>query len=660
MRMYKSGVEMLGCALRSISLWKCDSFIRTQTVLHYKRRSFAVSTRLGRKTIHTLERVRFYTQGSDSEELLNVQMKQAVALQSTAKGDASELPSDKPERAAPFYTHIQDCFSPTDVLDTLKRFPAPPQQQQQQHISSAFTRMWESMKKMTDEQRRYELRLMFEHPAFEELCDQATTNAWRMRSEDLAYSLLAIVKLGVSQNTRVVQTLLRVIQERLIQFDERSLSVLAGCIRDMDNSKNIQALRDALRLLLKDRIPEIQSVVVLQSMMQVVGKDSPTHLKKKLAMKALSMADKFSPPNTQYMFFSLAAMSLNFKPLLDVCSKKIAENVHEYPFSRLLAVLKSCHELHYRNFTLFSSVSEYVSNTFDMWSNKQVILFLLTFEELAFRPVALLDAFTERIMEKSDSLTLRDVLSVLKVFSLLSHDLKDNRQQFLNSITKVLESYFPKISMFELLKAVHYLGILDHFPQTALEKLLHHDTLEQLLQRGRQSDKVARWLQTLDLCLRLDGPHLPPTLMSIPDLQITVPAHELTVNQEVLCTVRGIMGSDAVQDSVLEQGVYFIDCVITQPHPHTKDCGSPECIRRIAVVCAPPASFCFGTTHPRASLAVKLRHLRKLHYEPVLVPVHEFSSQTEQEKIKMLQNLILPGQESSETQEIQKDHPTTQ
>ncbi len=40
--------------------------------------------------------------------------------------------------------------------------------------------------------------------------------------------------------------------------------------------------------------------------------------------KALSLADEFSPPNTQYMFSSLAAMDLNFKPLLDVCSRKIA------------------------------------------------------------------------------------------------------------------------------------------------------------------------------------------------------------------------------------------------------------------------------------------------------------------------------------------------
>ncbi len=57
----------------------------------------------------------------------------------------------------------------------------------------------------------------------------------------------------------------------------------------------------------------------------------------------------------------------------------------------------------------------------------QVILFLVTFENLLFRPVVLLDAFAERVIQKSDSLTLKDLLSVLKVFSFLNHDLKEKK-----------------------------------------------------------------------------------------------------------------------------------------------------------------------------------------------------------------------------------------
>lgn len=642
---------MLRCVLRSTSLWKCDAFIRTN-LLHFSIRSFAAS-HWDRITTQGLsfERVRYYSQPSEHGDLLNVQVKQTTKLQ---PADPSELPLEK---TAPFYTHLQDCFSPTDVLDTSHQFP-----ESQRHVSSTLTRMWETTKRMTDEQRRYELRLMFDHPGFEELCDRAATDTWRMRSDDLGYSLLAMVKLGVSQNTRVVQTLLRVIQERLNQFDERSLSVLAGSLRDMEDSKNVQALREALRLLLKDRISDIQRVVVLQSMMRAVGRDSPIHLKKQLAMKALSMTDKFSPPNTQYMFCSLAAMGLTFKPLLDVCSKKIAENVHEFPFNRLLAVLKSCHELRYRNYSLFSAVSEYVANTFDMWSNKQVILFLVTFEDLAFRPVAVLDAFAERILQKSDTLTLRDLLSILKVFSLLNHDLKDNGQEFLASITRGLESYLSKIFPTDLLKALHCLALLKHFPQTPLEKLFEQNTLDLLLLKGRQPGKVQNWLHSLDLCLRLDKPHLPSSLTSIPNLQVPAPAREIPVNQEVLSAVRGIVGNDAIQEGVLEQGVYFIDCVFTPSGqtegncgPNRDDFGSLECAERIAVVCAPLHSFCFGSTHPRGNLAVKLRHLKKLGYKPVLVPVHELNSQTEEEKIKILQKLICPIQESTEGQTVQQD-----
>ncbi|KAK7166747.1 hypothetical protein R3I93_006497 [Phoxinus phoxinus] len=651
--MYKSGLDMLRCALRSTSLW--TSFRWTPMSLCYKSRSFAVSSQLGRKRIqgHTLKQVRYYSQSG--HDVLNVTIKQTAASPETSE------PLDKAERT-PFYSHLQNCFCPTDVLDTLKEFPAS-----QHLISNILTRIWESTKKLTDEQRSCELRLMYEHPGFEEVCERAVTEAWRMKSDDLAYSLMAVVNLGVSQNTRVVQTLLRVIQERVDQFDIKALSVLASCIQEMEDCRNVLALKEALRLLLKDRIPEIQSVVVLQSMMRAVGKNSPIHLKKQLATKTLSLADEFSPPNSQYMFSSLASMGLNFKPLLDVCSKNIAENVHEFPFGRLLPVLKSCHELRYRNYTLFSSVSEYMANTFDMWSNKQVILILVTFENLLFRPVVMLDLFAERIIQNPDSLTLKDLLSVLKVFSLLNHDLKEKQTEFLASVMKVLESYLPKMSSTDLLKAIYYLALLEHVPQAWLEKLLQQENLDQLLQKGKSRqipNKVQRWLHTLGLCMRLDQPQLPHSLRSIPDFHFTVPAHDFPVNQEMLSAIRSIVGNDAVQESVLEQSIYFIDCVITLPRPkeetcdlHAEDSGSPECAQRIAVVCAPPTSFCFGTTHPRASLVTKLRHLEKLGYKPVMVPVIELNSKTEEEKIQMLQKLIFPAQESSGTQEMLNNSP---
>lgn len=633
---------MLRFALRSTSLWKCDSFIWTQTSLFYKVNSFAASPQLGRKNTLSLKQIRFYNQHS-SQDAVDRQAKQTT--------DAVEV-SDQVDRT-PFSAHLQKCSCPSDVLDAVKHFPAS-----HNDLSSIFTRMRESTKKMTAEQQRCELQLMFEHPGFREVCDRVVTDAWRMRCDDLAYTLLAIINLGVSQHTRIVQTLLRVIQERLNQFDIRSLSVLAAGIQQMENGNNVQALREALGLLLKDRVPEIGNVVVLQNMMRAVGKNSPKELKMQLAIKTLSLADEFSPPNTQYVFSSLAAMELNFKPLLNVCSKNIAENVHEFPISRLVMVLKSCYELQYRNYSLFSSISEYMTNTFDMWSNKKVILLLLTFEDLCFRPVQLLDAFAERIIQKPDSLTLKDLLSVLKVFSMLNHELKERKTEFLDCITKVLESYLSKMTPSELLKVNYYLALMEHFHQMLLNKLMQQETLEQLLQTDKPSNKALRWLHTINLCLQLDKPQLLSSTSSKPQLNITVPAFEATANQEMLSAVRSIVGTHAVQDSVVEQSMYFIDCVITLPGEKEEtcglheDCGSPECNQRIAVICTQPNSFCFGTTHPRASLVMKLRHLEKLGYQPVLVPINELNSKTEEEKIKMLRRLIFSSHGSPESQKI--------
>lgn len=57
-----------------------------------------------------------------------------------------------------------------------------------------------------------------------------------------------------------------------------------------------------------------------------------------------------------------------------------------------------------------------------------MLLILLEFKRLGFRPVALMDAFAERIVQKPDSFTLRDLQGVLKSYSFLNHHLKENQQ----------------------------------------------------------------------------------------------------------------------------------------------------------------------------------------------------------------------------------------
>lgn len=126
--------------------------------------------------------------------------------------------------------------------------------------------------------------------------------------------------------------------------------------------------------------------------------------------KALSMTDQFTLPNTQYMISTMASIGFYSKPLLNACSKKIIgnwcyyykphphiyivqshtfltlqfshlicllENLHGIPFNRLLTVLLSCRELHYRDFGMLTGISDYIGSVIDIWTNKQVTLAFL-------------------------------------------------------------------------------------------------------------------------------------------------------------------------------------------------------------------------------------------------------------------------------------------
>lgn len=118
-----------------------------------------------------------------------------------------EVPDIKTDLRDSFFREVKECRAPSDVLDLVDRCSVA-----SWCISSSLTRMWHTTKKMSDEQKRWELRLMAEHPTFEKLCHGARMSAPRMHSHNLAFTLLALVKLGVSQSSYVVQTILRVIQ----------------------------------------------------------------------------------------------------------------------------------------------------------------------------------------------------------------------------------------------------------------------------------------------------------------------------------------------------------------------------------------------------------------------------------------------------------------
>lgn len=158
-----------------------------------------------------VSRVRYYSQ----DDHFRAPVEQSLELQNPSKPRSlSESPGpSKSERKNLFFRQLEECSSPSDVLDLINN-----NMQTHRRVSHSLSRIWETTKKMSDDQRRYELKLMFEHQAFEELCQGVILEAPKMRTEDMAYSLLALVRLGVPHRSRVVQTLLRVIQvENLLE-----------------------------------------------------------------------------------------------------------------------------------------------------------------------------------------------------------------------------------------------------------------------------------------------------------------------------------------------------------------------------------------------------------------------------------------------------------
>lgn len=661
--------EVIRWGLRFCSrrfLWQQRSFPVTAPIKHTSFPSRQLAHICGTRQSQTcldkrlVSSVRFYSQGRTHSE--DLEEKEHLSSSLAESSLPTEIQSDETAsreiQRSPFLDRLQHCGSPSDVLDLTCLYSPTVRQ-----YSNCMTHMWSTTKKMTDEQRRYELQLMFEHPAFEKLLQGAMKSVGHMYNADIAFSLLCMVNLGVPQRSRVIQTFLRTCQENLNDFDEKSLSILSSCLERMEDRANVGALKKGIRLVVETRLPGITNVMSLQTVMRLVGKDAPLDLKRKLVGKALSMTDQFSLPNSQYMFSTMAAMDFNSKPLLDVCSKILKESVHDIPFNRLLTLLMSCRELRYRHFDLLTVISDHVASTIEMWTKKQVLLLLSVFEHLAFCPAALMETFAKKVIANPDALTLEDLLCVLRVYSKLNYDLQHQRQQFLDSLSLPLESYLPKMSEFELLKAVYHLCLLGHFPFAPLEQLLQSSTLEKFNNAApRFLPSQERMFQTINVCLRLDSPPLPQPLTVPPSVLGDPVSSSLSVNPRLSQGLKCVLGDQAdtmLQEMVVVENFYLLDAVITKPLPnHTsategssclgEECSPAESSQRIAVICAPQYWFCYGTSNPRGLLAAKIRHLKILGYNLVLVTEQEL--QSEENRTDFLRGRIFPEHHRSDTQ----------
>ncbi|XP_055082768.1 FAST kinase domain-containing protein 2, mitochondrial [Periophthalmus magnuspinnatus] len=557
-----------------------------------------------------------------------------------------------PKPNSPFMEELASCTSPSDVLDLTCRIPPTFLQ-----LSHCLSQIWSSTKKMSEEQRRMELRLMWEHAEWDRLLQRAVGGVSYLPNTHLVFALLALVNLGVGPKTRVVQTYLRAAQERINEFDDKNLSILSACLENLEEGTNVKALKQGIRILVEERLPRINNVVHLQTLMRLVGKDAPLKLKQKLESKALSLSDQFTLPNAQHMVSTMATLGFTSKPLLSICSHKISEHLSGVPFNRLLTVLVSCRELRYRDLQLLEAVSEYSATTIQVWNNKQLLLLLSSLEALSFHPSALLDSFSDRVQSDPGALTLRDLLCLLRVSSALNYQ---NHRLFL-CLSSALELYLQKMSPVQLLRAQHSLSLMGHFPQTLLYSLLHESTMTQL--RAQESRSVRGQLSVVELCLRLDRPQLPENF-SIPTSVLSsssapssssvsspssVHSPSSSPSSPPLCpksklssalrTLIEHRSGWSVKEGEFLEDHHFIDAVLTKSESIS------EKRQRMAVLCVTPSAFCFGTSHPRGPLALKLRHLRIMGYLPLVVPEQEFASLSEERRVQFLRELIFPNEQ---------------
>ncbi|XP_066492725.1 FAST kinase domain-containing protein 2, mitochondrial [Tiliqua scincoides] len=559
----------------------------------------------------------------------------------SSKEDRSAV-EDGRSKSKQFFEDLQKCISPCDVLDLTSKNPLS-----QKYPSNCFATMWMLTKKLSEDQRHYERQLMFQHPQFSQLCQVVMHEAKYMWRDDLVYSLLAVVKLGVPQNTRLVQTLLRVCQERLNEFDDRCLSVIATTLQGMETCKNVEALQVGLQLLVEQRIPKISNVFMLQTMMKCIGKDAPLTLKTKVENKILSQLDQFTVPNAQHMFSVLAEMNHRSLPILNACSNKVIENIQGIPFWRLLTILRSCKDLMYRNSALYSALADYAASTFYMWDTKQVVLFLSAFENLGFRPVDLMDIFAEKVIAHPTPLNVKDIVAVLRAYSLLNHTPKDQNALFLETLNSALNKHLSRISNVDLLKAVYSFCILGYLPQPALDQLMQDEILHDLLASGRQNtEQNEMMLRAVNACLELDGhSSTKPTALSLEN-PLTSPVFHLPDVQEVLLTLLG--DRSLFQSNVQLAHGYSLDFEILMdadrrtvvPDTVADQSTDDSHIQRLAVLCAPVSAFCVGSRHPRGRLAMKMRHLQLLGYHVILVHYQEFQKLKKEEAVEFLKREI--------------------
>ncbi|XP_072194522.1 FAST kinase domain-containing protein 2, mitochondrial-like [Excalfactoria chinensis] len=580
-------------------------------------------------------------QENSREAVVSKQAPQSSLELQKLEGDVQNLRAKAAlDQNEQFFNRLCKCACPSDVLDLASESAVSTKQ-----FTNCLTTIWKLLRNMSEDQRHYEKRLIFENPAFVRLCQQLLWDSRRMTRGDLVFTLHAVVKLGVPQNTLLVQTLLRVCQEKLNQLDNRCMSVLATTLAGMDEDKNVSALQAGLQLLVEQRLPNIRDIFVLQNLMKCMGKNTPVFLKKKLEMAVLREIDHMTYPNAHRVFLGLVAMNYRSIPILNACSKQIQENIHDAPFWRLLLILEACHSLQYHNTKLFSAVADYVNSAVCLLDNKRIIHFLSAFETLGFQPSELMGVLAEKVIEDSEFLNLKSLLIVLRAYSRLNYVPRGNHHLFYETLHSCLNKYLPEISNAELLKAVYSLCILGYLPHRALDQLLKKDNFEELVSGDLYKERREMMLHCVRTCMELDSPSfVKPAFVPTENFSSLVSVN-LRKAREALLELLG--DENMFRQNVQLPHEYRIDFEIWMDSDRKKvlsvtaaDSQADISVQRLAFLFVPPSAFCLGTTHPQGKLAMKKRHLNKLGYHVILVPNKKFQELTNEGAIEFLKGKI--------------------
>lgn len=531
----------------------------------------------------------------------------------------------------------QECNSLVDVLDKYSEVP--------RYLSNNYlSAMWSIAKRMSEDQKRFEKQLMFSHPSFSQLCEQTMREAKVMPFNQLLFSLHAVVKLGIPQNTLLVQTLLRVVQERINECGEKCLSVLSAVLEAMEPCKNVDTLRIGLRILVDQQLWKIEHVFTLQVVMKCIGKDAPDILKRKLEMKALRDFGKFSTLNSQHMFEVLAAMNHHSVLLLNECSKMVIDNIHGCPLKVLINILQSCRELRYYNLYLFKGIADYVATTFDIWKLKHVISLLILFANLGFRHTGLMDLLKKKVIDEPDCLNIKNIVPILHVYSSLNHFYECQAQEFLKVMASAVTVYLYHISSENLLNAVCSFCMMNHFPLVLINQLLQKDIINELLLSADMKRNVGK-LHILAACLKLDdNPFQNTKDLALPQL----PSTPLYPNAKVAEVLSSLLGEKYFSENVQLPHKYHIDFEIRMDTKRNQvlpfspvDLSTPATnIQRVAVLCVPKSNYCLDSAHPRGFLAMKMRHLKVMGFHVILVNNWEMEKLEKKDAVKFLKTQI--------------------